>query len=46
MNKDIILLITTVVKELLLILLGNIMVSLLRFLKILYVWVKNWSVHK
>lgn len=37
MNKDIILLITTVVKELLLILLGNIMVSLLRFLKILYV---------
>lgn len=33
MNKDIILLITMVVKELLLILLGNIMVSLLKFLK-------------
>lgn len=46
MNKDIILLITMVVKELLLILLGNIMVLLLKFLKILCVWVKNWSVHK
>ena len=46
MNQDIILLITMVVKELLLILLGNIMVLLLRCLKILYVWVKNWNVHK
>ena len=39
-------LITMVVKELLLILLGNMMVLLLIFLKIFYVSVKNWNIHK